>query len=81
MDEAIEPERARPPERVGRSCFECNFSYTGGIRCPKCKNPAGEPLPQGVDTRTYEEKATAALEAVVGITMDALRGDAEAPIK
>ena len=27
-----------------RSCLACDHRYTGGVRCPACAEPAGEPV-------------------------------------
>ena len=52
-------------DEAARSCFECNFCYRGGLRCPKCGVASGEPLPQGASQEPVELVRDAAEEEVV----------------
>jgi len=55
----------RAPERTSRTCFECNFCYLGEIHCPKCGQPAGEPLAQGAEGLAADMVADACDEAIL----------------
>ena len=45
MDEASAEEYFKVGKQEIRDCMECNLIYYGGINCPVCKGPTGEPLP------------------------------------
>ena len=71
--------RARELDIPGRSAMnkadlEAMIADAEGRNVPPLVE-YGTAVTVGPNTRTYEEKATAALEAVVGITMDTLRGE------
>lgn len=44
-----------PGNDIERICFECDYVYTGGLRCPVCGESAGEPVKQLLDDILEEE--------------------------
>jgi len=41
------PKRVRDEMTFNRICFECDHKYKGDLKCPACKEPAGEVLEDG----------------------------------